>query len=139
MIRYALACAGGHEYEAWFRDSSDYDEQAARGLVSCPACGVRDVKKQIMAPAVSTARKKEARAEAVATAAAAARKHIAANYDDVGDRFPDVARAIHAGDEPERGVYGAATPEEAEALREEGVPVAPLPHILHPAFGKKIN
>src|SRR5690606_34435390 len=134
-------CAGGHEYEAWFRDSSDYDEQAERGLVTCPACGVTDVKKQIMAPAISTARKKEARAQAqaLAEAAAAARKHIATSYDDVGERFPEVARAIHEGLEPERGVYGAATPEEAEALREEGVPVAPLPHILHPAFGKKVN
>ena len=53
MIRYALACDGGHPFEAWFGSSSDYDDQAARGLVECPFCGSHGVAKQIMAPAVA--------------------------------------------------------------------------------------
>ena len=45
----------------------------------------------------------------------------------VGDEFADTARAIHAGEiEPEQ-VHGNATIEQAKALVEEGVPVAPLP------------
>lgn len=143
MIRYALACARGHEFEAWFRDSSEFDEQARHGLVDCPDCGLRDVKKQIMAPAVSTSRRKEAaaaaRARSLAEAAGKVRQYIATNFDDVGDNFPEIARAIHEGLEPERGVYGQATPEEAEKLREEGVQVAPLPPILSPGFEKKLN
>ncbi len=139
MIRYALACGGGHEYEAWFRDSSDFDEQSRRGLVQCPACGAKDVRKQVMAPAVATSRRKEARAQTAAGMAAAARRHIAENFDNVGDRFPEIARAIHDGIEPVRGVYGQATPDEASALRDEGVPVSPLPYILTPEFDKKLN
>ena len=53
MIRYALACNHDHPFEAWFGSSSDYDDQAARGLVECPFCGSHAVSKQIMAPAVA--------------------------------------------------------------------------------------
>jgi hypothetical protein len=53
MIRYALACAHGHRFEGWFGSSSDYDDQAERGLVECPFCATTAVTKQIMAPAVA--------------------------------------------------------------------------------------
>ncbi len=145
MIRYALACADGHEFEAWFRDSADFDEQAQRSLVECPSCGAKDVKKQIMAPAVSTSRKREAReAQAeqqrtMAMASAAVRRHIKENFDDVGSRFPSEARAIHDGLAPDRAIYGQASAEEAEALREDGVEVCPLPPMLNPDFDKKVN
>ncbi len=55
------------------------------------------------------------------------RRMIEANTEDVGARFPDLARAIHIGDEPERGIRGQATLEDVKALIEEGVPVSPLP------------
>jgi len=38
MIRYDLICALDHEFEGWFSSSTDYDEQAESGLLSCPAC-----------------------------------------------------------------------------------------------------
>ena len=60
MIRYALACADGHEFEAWFRNSEDFDVQKHRGLVECPHCGSIEVAKQLMAPSVRTSRQKEA-------------------------------------------------------------------------------
>jgi hypothetical protein len=50
MIRYALACADGHAFESWFRNSSDYDDQARRGLVTCPVCGDVRVEKALMTP-----------------------------------------------------------------------------------------
>ena len=53
MIRYALACAQGHEFESWFPGSAAYEEQRARGLVECPHCGSTKVDKQIMAPSVA--------------------------------------------------------------------------------------
>ena len=55
------------------------------------------------------------------------RQEIEANTDDVGAKFPEVARAIHAGDEPERAIRGRASLDEARALIEEGVGVLPLP------------
>jgi hypothetical protein len=50
MIRYALHCEHGHEFESWFANSSAYDKQAKRGLIACPACGSIKVEKAIMAP-----------------------------------------------------------------------------------------
>ena len=56
------------------------------------------------------------------------RQEIEANTDDVGGRFPEVARAIHAGDEPEQREFrGQASLDEARALIEEGVGVMPMP------------
>jgi hypothetical protein len=52
MIRYALQCERGHAFESWFQDSSSFDKQAKRGLVSCPACDSVKVEKSIMAPQI---------------------------------------------------------------------------------------
>ena len=53
MIVYNLKCRREHLFEAWFRDSAAYDEQAAAGIVSCPICGTRKVEKALMAPRLS--------------------------------------------------------------------------------------
>jgi len=58
MIRYALVCAKGHEFESWFADSATFDKQAKRKLVTCPHCGSAKVEKAIMAPRLSGTRKR---------------------------------------------------------------------------------
>ncbi|OYZ20031.1 MAG: hypothetical protein B7Y31_14960, partial [Novosphingobium sp. 16-62-11] len=51
MIVFDLQCEPvGHRFEGWFGSSADYEEQTARGLVSCPTCGSPDVTKAVMAP-----------------------------------------------------------------------------------------
>ena len=133
MIKYALACEHEHTFEGWFGSSSDYDDQLAGGLLECPVCGTRAVRKQIMAPAVAGTKAQgepEARAKARAMMMQAVRQvraHVEDNFDYMGDRFADEARAIHEGRSEERGIYGEATPAEVRALVEDGVPVAPLP------------
>lgn len=164
MIRYALVCDADHGFEAWFSSSDAYDDQAARGLVECPVCGSVEVRKQIMAPAVRTSRSREARqgvrpetADAAQDTApvinapgddggadfeALARKvraHIRSHYDYVGDDFARQARAIHAGESPQRLIYGETSPAERERLAEEGVPCAPLPEPFAPVPAKKAN
>ena len=59
MIKYALACEAGHEFEGWFGASADFDDQQARGLLECPVCATKSVRKQIMAPAVAGTKKRE--------------------------------------------------------------------------------
>lgn len=134
MIRYALTCDHAHDFEAWFASSSDYDDQAARGLVECPFCGSRQVEKQIMAPAVAGTRKSAPDGEAAAKmqammsqAARQVRAHVEANFDYVGDAFAREARDIHEGRSEKREIYGEATPADVKKLRDDGVPVAPLP------------
>lgn len=141
MIKYDLKCDNGDEFEAWFGSIADYDKQAEAGLVECPHCGSTHVTKAPMAPAVRTSRKKEAQKErAVAMAMAAkVREHIKDNFDYVGDKFADEARKMHDGETEERAIWGEATPEEARALEEDGIPASPLPSALAPTAPKKLN
>ena len=59
MIRYALVCAKGHEFESWFPNSSAYDKQVKRSLVTCPSCGSAKVEKAIMAPQLTSGTKRD--------------------------------------------------------------------------------
>jgi hypothetical protein len=137
MIIFDLKCADeGHVFEGWFGSTADYEDQQARGLVSCPVCGSGDVGKAVMAPAVSPKGNSTARnlfggdAEGVKqmlAALAAEQKRLLAQSEHVGDRFADEARAIHLGEAGARPIHGRATREQAESLLEDGIAVAPLP------------
>jgi hypothetical protein len=146
MIRYALICDKGHEFESWFQDSAAYDKQAKRKLVACPHCGSAKVGKAIMAPRLSGAKKRAAPAEPPAAAPEKApvamlspqerefraklkelRDHLTKNADHVGPKFPEEARKMHYGETKHRSIYGEASPEEAKALAEEGIEFHPLP------------
>jgi hypothetical protein len=135
MIKYALVCDQDHTFEGWFGASADYDDQSERGLVDCPVCGSRTVRKQIMAPAVAGTKAQKAPATdapaqmqaMMMDAMSKVRAHVEANFDYMGDAFADEARAIHEGRSEERGIYGEATPGEVRSLVEDGVKIAPLP------------
>jgi len=133
MIRYALLCEYGHEFEGWFGASADFDDQQSRGLLECPVCASKAVRKAIMAPAVAGTKKKvqdlnPAQGQAMMMEAMGRiRRHVEENFDDVGDAFAKEARDIHEGRSEDRGIYGQATAKEVRELVEDGVPIAPLP------------
>lgn len=134
MIKYALTCEAEHAFEGWFGSSADYDDQHGRGLLECPLCGSRDVRKQIMAPAVAGTKAQTSAPgmppqmrQVMMEAMGKVRAHVEENFDYVGDAFAREARDIHEGKSEERGIYGEATPTEVKKLVEDGVPVAPLP------------
>ena len=133
MIRYALICEHEHAFEGWFGSSGDYDDQQGCGLVACPVCDSKAVRKQIMAPSVAGTKRTArdpgaAQPQAVMMEAMSRiRRHVEENFDDVGDAFAREARAIHEGKAEDRGIYGQASPKEVRDLVEDGIPVAPLP------------
>lgn len=132
MIRFALTCGtGAHEFEGWFRDNAAFERQAAAGQVACPVCAGTDVRKAVMAPAVSrgaeAAERAKARAAALVAAMRQAREHVEKNFEHVGERFADEARRIHHGEAEKRDIWGQATIAEAKELHAEGIPVSPLP------------
>jgi hypothetical protein len=55
------------------------------------------------------------------------RDHLTRNSDNVGPRFPEEARKMHYGEIEHRSIHGEASPDEAKALAEEGIPFHPLP------------
>lgn len=56
-------------------------------------------------------------------------RHVMANTEDVGSQFAEEARKIHYGEVEAHGIYGETTPDEAEALAEEGIEVQSLPWV----------
>jgi hypothetical protein len=140
MIKYALQCEHDHKFEGWFSNSAAYDDQVAGGLVECPTCGSAAISKALMAPAISTSRRRDAMPESkMREMATKVREHIRTNYDYVGEDFATEARAMHDGDKPERLIYGEASPKDSKALADDGVPVAPLPDEMAPTPPKKLN
>ncbi len=151
MIRYALLCTADHPFEAWFADSDAFDLQSEAGQVACPACGVTEVRKAMMAPAVRRSGRPPSAPSAVEAPAVAAAPPPAApaladetftrmraalreihtklkrDAVDVGLAFPEQARAIHDGDAPPRAIYGTATQAEVRGLVEDGVGIMPIP------------
>ncbi|HUP67629.1 MAG TPA: DUF1178 family protein [Sphingomicrobium sp.] len=116
------SCPGGETFEAWFRSGSDFESQHAQNLVECPFCRSTNIAKAPMAPRLP----KKGAANPLARLAAA-QAEMLRNSRWVGDRFTETARAMHSGDAAVEPVHGNATIEQAAALVEEGVPVAPLP------------
>lgn len=135
MIKYALQCEHGHAFEGWFSNSGDYDRQHADALLVCPVCESPSVEKALMAPAVSTGRRKAAAADAKLSeiraamneTAQRARDYVEKNFVHVGKQFPEEARKIHYGEADERPIYGDATPKDVKELTDEGIVVAPVP------------
>ncbi len=152
MIHYQLRCAQSHAFDGWFRDSQAFDAQAHAGQLSCPSCGTSEVQRALMAPAVGKKRaapsqvEPEAKPPAVPAPGPAPvaggslpdgmramlqrmRAEVEKRCDYVGDGFAKEARRIHNGESDARGIYGEATPEEAERLADDGIEVARIPWV----------
>ena len=145
MILFQLRCAQEHEFEAWFSDNAAWEDQSAAGLVCCPVCGETQVSKAIMAPAVSSSRRRAgnrahetgvAQHRVMREALVRLKEHVENNAEHVGAKFAEEVRKIHYGETDDRPIYGKATQTERNALEEEGITVATLPWIEEP---EKLN
>lgn len=144
-----LRCAHDHAFEGWFASETDFQSQLERGLVGCPVCGDTAIAKLPTAPRLNVSGAREGGVAEVPTAQAPqgtqavtlqsmwqrAVQHVMANTVDVGERFAEEARRIHYGEVEERAIRGQATPEDAQALQDEGIEVMALPLPTTPAKG----
>lgn len=137
MITFSLHCDKDHQFEGWFSSSADFDRQSENGLVECPMCGSHKIEKALMAPAVAVSRE-AAQAQPLALDPEKREmmsklremvQAVRANSEDVGERFPEEARKIHHGETEARGIIGRASSEDAKALIDEGIEIAPLPEL----------
>ena len=143
-----LRCGSGHSFEGWFASEQDYGTQRERGLLDCPVCGNAEVVRLPSAPRLNLS---GARASAPATGGEAAAPatvtplvdtslhgaiaqrfveavaEVLKNTEDVGTRFAEEARRIHYGETDPKAIRGQATPQEREALADEGIEVFTLP------------
>lgn len=145
MIHYQLRCSRDHQFDGWFRDSAAFEDQARHGLVACPDCGETRVNRALMTPALGQGRRMDDGGLVADTPAATPpaphavlpdklramlqrlRMEIEQNCDYVGAEFAAEARRIHNGTSNRTGIYGEATPDQAEALAEDGIAVGRIP------------
>jgi hypothetical protein len=145
-----LQCEQQHLFEGWFGSEDDFQNQLSRQLVSCPMCASTMVTKRLSAPRLNLGAVQPVRApvppsqqnpqpmlalnpeqtktlQQLQAAYLTMVRQVVQSTEDVGDRFASEARKIHEGQAPERGIRGQATPDEAQALVEDGIAVVQLP------------
>ncbi len=151
MIAFDLNCSNGHRFEGWFASSEDYSKQQSSGLLACPVCNDIAVQKALSVPhvpkkgnqrsvrvpipyvAAPTVAGERAKTDALPPAVVEFVQKLAVTQTEmlkqsqwVGGQFAETARAIHYGEEADRLIHGETSADEATALMEEGVQVAPL-------------
>jgi hypothetical protein len=136
-----LRCSNGHLFEGWFDSEDDFLAQNGARRIECPLCADSVIGKALTAPRLNLgAREPSPRTtettppapapsapESMQAAWMRAVRHVLSNTEDVGPRFADEARKIHYGESERRGIRGRTTPDEREALRDEGIEFATLP------------
>jgi hypothetical protein len=137
MKVFNLRCAHDHAFEGWFASEQAFADQVERVLVECPLCGDKQVTRLPSAPRLNLSGAREPQRPGPVVKPAddtsieamwlKAVQHVLKTTEDVGTRFPEEARRIHYGEVEARGIRGQATPQEREALAEEGIEVMPLP------------
>ena len=137
MKVFNLSCENNHPFEGWFASTDEFDRQLAVKMVECPVCGSHAVRKLLSAPRLnlgaeapeSSAKQAVAMPNDSTTQAMLLQmaRHIHANTEDVGERFPEEARRIHYEEAPKRSIRGLASRDDAAQLAEEGIEVMPVP------------
>ena len=148
MIHYDLHCSQDHTFDGWYMDSAAFDKLSRRGLLECPHCGDSKVERALMRPAVATRealpvpaqppRPAEPKTEVAGPPPMPAqmramlqrmRAEVEKNCDYVGPQFAEEARKMQRGESDKRGIYGETSPEQAEALQEEGIEFSRIPWV----------
>lgn len=139
MKVFDLCCDQEHPFEGWFASGEDFDRQFAVGMIECPVCASVDVRKLLSAPRLNLGGAQDAtdssskepvampNDESMRSMMLQIARHIAANSEDVGERFPEEARRIHYDEAPKRSIRGMASKEDAAELKDEGIEVMPVP------------
>ncbi|WP_261533663.1 DUF1178 family protein [Burkholderia multivorans] len=125
-----LQCPHGHRFEGWFASADEFESQLSRKLVECPVCGTTEVSRMPSAPRLNLSRATQAQPidpRALQAQVMRALREVLAKTENVGERFAEEARRIHYNEAPARSIRGVTTPEDAQALVEEGIDVMPLP------------
>ena len=137
MIKYNLKCKNEHEFESWFSDSEEFDRLNKKNLLECIYCSSKNIKKSIMAPMISSSKKKMNAQLEIANKEIKEeknkllklRKFIEKNFDYVGKDFSKKVREVYYDKKSKKAIYGTTTPKERKELAEEGIDLFSIPWI----------
>ena len=135
MIKYNLKCNNKHEFESWFSSSKEFEKLRKKNLIECIYCKSKKVEKSIMSPVVLNKEEKIEQKKSlenfkkVQTELIKIRKFVEKNFENVGKNFPREVRNVYYDNRKNKNIYGKATPQDAEELREEGIDIASIPWV----------
>ena len=135
MIKYKLACSNCDEvFDSWFASSKEYEKLKKKKLLTCHICNSQKVEKTLMAPKlIQSKNKQKANSELIKLdnikkTIKGYQKFIKDNFKYVGNDFVYEARTIHYDKkEKTKGIYGNATKEDIQELKEEGIETQIIP------------
>ncbi len=130
MIVFNLNCSDcAFSFEGWFENTTDFNKQIKKGILSCPSCNSIQIKKGLMAPNVAkkSNTKNPKINKSIATNVKKLKNIIEKEFDYVGDKFTEEAKKIKYGEVKERAIYGEASIEQTKELIDEDIDVVTLP------------
>ncbi len=132
MIKYNLKCKNKHEFESWFSDSKEFEKLVKKKMIECVFCKTKSVKKSIMSPNISNINEPtfpNKKIKKIKKDLVKLRKFIEKNFDYVGDNFPREVRKIYYDKNKKKNIYGTATLDETNELKEEGINLTTIPWV----------
>ena len=136
MIKYCLKCKNcSLEFESWFSSSKEFDRLKKLKHLSCEKCNSTKIEKTLMTPNLTNSKNKsffqnEKKIKEVKYQLKKYQKFVKDNFEFVGDNFAYEARSIHYNKKKKKkGIYGNASSEEFQELKNEGIETEILPWI----------
>ena len=135
MIKYNLKCKNKHEFESWFSNSKEFEKLRSKKMIECIYCKSKEIEKSIMSPLVLNKEEKTKKEKSledfkkVKKELVKIRKFVEKNFENVGKNFSREVRNVYYDNRKNKNIYGQATPEETDELKEEGIEVASIPWV----------
>ena len=136
MIKYNLKCENNHEFESWFADSKEFDRLKKKRLIECIFCRSKKVEKSIMAPSVANIKSQKNQKQISSLEMKnfkkdliKLRKFVEKNFEYVEKNFANKVREVYYDKKSKKNIYGSATEEEKEELKEEGINLVNIPWV----------
>ena len=120
MIKYKLLCKECDlKFDSWFASSNEYERLKKKKLLNCHKCNSFQVEKTNLE-----------KYNKVKKTIIDYQKFIKDNFKYVGDNFAYEARSIHYNSKKKsKGIYGSASKEDLNELKEEGIDAQMIPWI----------
>ena len=135
MIKYKLICKDcNYIFDSWFSNSKEYEKLKRGKYLNCDNCDSQKIEKTLMAPNVLNSSDFKSRdinkIKEIKSKLREFKKFIKDNFKYVGDNFAHEARSIHYdAKKKKKAIYGKASREEIEDLKQEGIKTEEFPWI----------
>ena len=137
MIKYKLICkVCDNQFDSWFSSSKEYEKLKKKKFLNCHSCNSLNVGKTLMSPNVFRSKNitkidnQDQKYKEIKKTISEYQNFIKKNFDYVGENFANEARSIHyKNKKASKGIYGTATKEDLNELKEEGIDTEMLPWV----------